>query len=124
MRRVPWLGLVIVLAGCASAGANSIFPEAGDPNAAIANAERQIAEAVTAGADSLAAQPLADARQNVADAKALLNNRQQEQAALEARAAAADAIFAREEAKRLTAERSRSEALASLQQLPPMGGAR
>jgi hypothetical protein len=122
MRRVPWLGLVIVLAGCASAGANSIFPEAGDPNAAIANAERLIADAVTAGADSLASQPLAEARQNVAAAKAMLSDNKDEPAALKARAAAADATYAREQARRTTAERTRSEALASLQQLPPMGG--
>ncbi|HSJ65981.1 MAG TPA: hypothetical protein VK922_19010 [Gemmatimonadaceae bacterium] len=123
MRRMSWLGIVAVLAGCASAGANSIFPEAGEPNAAIANAERRIAEAVSAGADSLAAEPLASARQNLADAKANLNERNAARAALEARAAAADATFAREESRRLTAERTRAEALASLNQLPP-GGAR
>lgn len=123
MRRVTWLGVAAVLAGCASAGAGSIFPEAGDPNAAIANAERQIADAVAAGADSLAPQPLAAARQNMEEAKTLLNDRKNEQAALEARAAAADAIFAREESRRLAAERQRAEALASLNALPP-GGAR
>ncbi|HUF29394.1 MAG TPA: hypothetical protein VMM77_01935 [Gemmatimonadaceae bacterium] len=123
MRRAPWLGLVIVLAGCAGAGTSSIFPEAGDPNAAIANAERQIAEAVTAGADSLASQPLAEARQSVAEAKVLLSDRKQEPAALKGRAAAADAIYAREQARRIQAERTRSAALASLNQLPPMGGA-
>lgn len=123
MRRMSWLGIVAVLAGCASAGANSIFPEAGDPNAAIANAERQIESAVAAGADSLAAEPLATARQNTATAKTLLNERKQDQAALTARQAAADAIFAREEARRITADRERGEALASLNALPP-GGAR
>ena len=123
MRRVTWLGVAVVLAGCASAGASSIFPEAGDPNAAIANAERQIAEAVAAGADSLAPQPLAAARQNMEEAKTLLNDRKSSQAALEGRAAAADAIFAREESRRIAAERQRAEALASLNELPP-GGAR
>jgi hypothetical protein len=118
---MSWLGIVAVLAGCASAGANSIFPESGDPNAAIANAERQIAEAVTAGADSLAAQPIASARQNLADAKSLANDGKGDHAALEARAAVADAIFARAEARRIAAERTRAEALASLNQLPPGG---
>jgi hypothetical protein len=120
---MSWLGIVAVLAGCASAGGSSIFPEAGDPNAAIANAERQIAQAEAAGADSLAAEALASARQNVADAKAMLNQGNEEQAALEGRAAAADAVFAREEARRLMAERQRAEALADLNALPP-GGAR
>jgi hypothetical protein len=120
---MSWLGIVAVLAGCASAGANSIFPEAGEPNAAIANAERQIQTAVAAGADSLASEPLATARQNTAQAKTLLADGKGDRAALTARQAVADAVFAREEARRITADRARAEALASLNALPP-GGAR
>lgn len=121
MRRMSWLGIVAVLAGCASAGANSIFPEAGNPNAAIANAERQIQAAVEAGADSLAAEPLATARQNTAQAKTLLADNKGDRAALTARQAAADAVYAREEARRMMAERAQAEALESLRELPPGG---
>ena len=56
MRNMRVFALALFTAGCASAG-GGIFPEAGDGAASIANADRLIAEAQQAGADSLAAEP-------------------------------------------------------------------
>ena len=68
MRNMCVFALALLSAACASAG-GGIFPEAGDGAAAIANAERMITEAERVGADSLAAEALASARQHVAVAK-------------------------------------------------------
>src|SRR5215204_2458527 len=67
MRNMRVFALALFSAGCASAG--GVFPEAGDGASAIANAERQIAAAQQAGADSLAAEVLNSARQHVAVGK-------------------------------------------------------
>ena len=116
------LALMLVVVGCASGG--GIFPSAGEPNAAISNAQQLIAEAQQAGADSLAAEPLAMARQNLAAAQSLLQNRQTDRAALKAQEAAADARFAREQALRVRADREAAQARGALSALPPQGGAR
>ena len=107
----------LLLAGCASAG-GGIFPEAGEPTAAISGAERLIAEAQQAGADSLASEPLASARQHLQQARAASGDR----AALLGRQAQADARFARAEADRRKAESARAQAEAALRALP--GGTR
>ena len=106
--------------GCASAGT---FPEAGDAVAAIAGAERLIQDAERAGADSLATEPLAAARRNLATAKGQRDARQSARAALTAREAQADATLAREAAERGRAQRARDAAATAARQLPP-GGAR
>ncbi len=125
MRR-PWRLALAALAaamwtGCATGGAASIFPEAGDADAAIANAEREIAGAQQAGADSLAGEILASARQNLTTARAHLQGRDRGRAALAAQQAAADALYARERARRIAAEREQAQAQAALQALPPQG---
>lgn len=112
----------LVTVGCASGG-GSIFPEAGDANAAISNAEQQINQAVAAGADSLASDALASARQNLATARSMNTSSTRDRAALAGRRAAADAIYAQERAKQLMAERMQAQAKASLDALPPNGGA-
>ncbi len=96
---------------CASGG--GIFPTAGDPNAAVSNAERLISEARQAGADSLVPDVMASARQNLAAAQVLIRQRSPDRAALKGREAAADATYARAAAQRATltglpAARSRS----------------
>jgi hypothetical protein len=112
------VAVAFALTACASAG-GSIFPEAGEPIAAIAAAERLINDAQQAGADSLAAEPLAAARTHLAEARAATGNR----AALKGRQAQAAATFARAEAERKLAERAQVQAQESLRALPP-GGAR
>ena len=125
MRR-PWRLALAALAaalwtGCATGGAASIFPEAGDPDAAIANAEREIAAAQQAGADSLAGEIMASARQNLTAARMQLQARDRGRAALSAQQAVADALYARERTRRLAAERQQAQAQAALQALPPQG---
>ena len=123
MRNLYLLGLTAVLAtGCASGG-GSIFPEAGDADAAISNAERQIGQAVAAGADSLASDGMAAARQNLATARSMNTGSTRDRAALAGRRAAADAIYAQERSKQVMAERTQAQAKASLDALPPKGGA-
>ena len=123
--RTPWvIGAVALIAACATGGASSIFPDAGDADAAIANAERTIADAQQAGADSLAGEIMASARQNLANARMHMQGRDRGRAALDAQQAAADALYARERTRRLAAERQQAQAQAALQVLPPQGGAR
>ena len=125
MRNLYLLGLTAILAsGCASAGGGSIFPEAGDADAAIANAEQQINQATAIGGDSLAADAMASARANLATARSMNTGSGRDRAALAGRQAAADAIFAQERAKLVMAERMQAQAKASLDALPPNGGAR
>jgi hypothetical protein len=119
-----FLGAVALVAACATGGATSIFPEAGDPDAAVASAERSIADAQQAGADSLAAEIMASARQNLANARMHMQGGNRERAALDAQQAVADAIYARERARRVAAERLQAQAQAALSALPPQGGAR
>ncbi|MGI8496504.1 MAG: hypothetical protein ACR2OG_02830 [Gemmatimonadaceae bacterium] len=125
MRIVHVMSGALLLAGCASAGGSGIFPEAGEPNAAIANAQRLISEAQQAGADSLASAAMASARQNLATAQAELGtNHNNNKAALKAREAAADASYARAQTERTMAERQEAQARQALSSLPPTGGAR
>jgi len=119
MRRVPAVAALITSAlatgavgACASGG--GIFPTAGDPNASVANAERMIAEAQQAGADSLVPEVMSSARQNFATAQVLLRERSLDRAALKGREAAADATYARAAALRAAAERERRAAQAAL----------
>jgi hypothetical protein len=129
MRR-PWrltlaaLATALWAAGCATGGASSIFPEGGDPDPAIQSAEREIAAAQQAGADSAAAEIMASARQNLASARTHQAARERGRASLAAQQATADAIYARERTRRLAAEQQQAQAQAALQALPPQGGDR
>jgi hypothetical protein len=110
-----------VLSACASAG-GGLFPEAGDPGAAIPNAERLITEAQTAGAEQYAAEALTSARANLDAARAEQAGHHNDRAALKARMAVADAEFAKASAERAKAEKMRADAQAALAALP--GGER
>jgi len=118
---------VIAMAGalcaCASAGG---FPKTLPMEAdnAIASATQLIADAQTAGADSLAHDVLVNARMHLDEAQKEHIARKPDQAALHAREAIADARLARTTAQRVKAERSQAAAQAALQALPPNGGAR
>ena len=116
------LAVALVAGGCASAG-GGIFPEAGEPVAALSRAEALIQDAERAGADSLAAEAMAAARRNVTEAQVAQRGRDGNRAALFAREAQADAIYAKAAAERARADRARTDADAALKALPP-GGAR
>jgi hypothetical protein len=113
-------GLILesaVLAACASSGA--AFPAPiGDPGNVIVHATAIIEEASVAGADTLARDVMASARQHVADAQIELRDKHTERASLRAREAVADATYAKALADRIMAERSRAAEEALLQQLP------
>lgn len=119
--QIGWVfGVAMLMAGCASAGG---FPSAaGDPNAAIAAARRQISLAQDAGADSLAAGPLADARREVLRAESQLTDTHAGRAAVSAQQAAASAAYAKAEADRVRASQDRARADSALRVLPPQGG--
>jgi hypothetical protein len=106
-----------VLAACASSGA--AFPAPiGNPANVVAHANVMIDEASVAGADTLARDVMAAARQHVADAQIELRDKHTARASLRAREAVADATYAKALANRIMAERSRSAEEALLQQLP------
>ena len=111
--------VAMIVAACAS----TRIPPSGDPLVAISTAERAIEEAQAAGADSLAASYLAEARTGLESARAAANN-DRNRAALLARKAAADAAYAGATAGRVLADRARSAAQADLQRVPPPGGQR
>ena len=112
------MGCAGLLVGCASGGRK--WPEISDASALIAEARSEIDEAERAGADTLAPEALASARQALTDAE----NRAQgsaHRAAVDARRAAADANFAEAQAERLKAERERTRAEGALATLPGGG---
>ena len=109
------------LGACATAGG---FPKGSDAALAIQQAERLIAEAQAAGADSLASAQLADARRHLGLAQGEQVARKSDRAALHARSAQADARYAKSVAMQKAAERFQADAQSALQALPPNGGAR
>jgi hypothetical protein len=116
------LGITTLCVGCASAGA---FPNsAGDANAAIATARRQIGLAQDAGADSLAPAPIAEARHEVLVAESQLGATHPERAAVSAQQAAASAAYAKALADRVRANRDKTKADSALRVLPPQSGGR
>jgi hypothetical protein len=120
-RRRVWMAagvmsLTGLLGGCATLGGP--IPSSGDPSVAVADAQRAIETARQAGADSLAAGELASARQYRAAAQEDLRKRDAGRSALNARQARADADYARALARRVAAERARSDAQAALGRLP------
>ena len=114
------VGIATLFAGCASAGG---FPKpAGDPNAAIAAARRQIALAQDAGADSLAPDALAEARREVQRAESQLADTHADRAAVSAQEAAASAAYAKAQADLVRARRDRGRADSAFRVLPPQRG--
>jgi hypothetical protein len=76
-----------------------------------------IVEAAAAGADSLAPEPMKMARQHLAAATSEEQAKRADRSALLAREALADASYARAEAERVTADRTRAAAAAQVDQL-------
>lgn len=113
----------VALAGCASAGG---FPKTLPMEAdnTIAMATQAIADAQSAGADSLATSMLINAKAHLDEAQKAHISRKPDQAALFARESLADARLARVTAQRMAAERSQAAAQSALQALPPNGGDR
>jgi len=122
LRWLPVGGLAVVATGllgaCASAGGAAFPTPMGDPANVVAHANVMIEEASVAGADTLARDVMASARQHVADSQIELRDKHTARASLRAREAVADATYAKALADRIMAERSRSAEEALLQQLP------
>jgi hypothetical protein len=118
---------VIAVAGalcaCASAGG---YPKTLPMEAenSIAQATQLIADAQTAGADSLAKDMLVNARMHLDEAQKEKISRKPDQAALHAREAIADARLAKSTALRVAAEHNQAAAQSAIQALPPNGGVR
>ena len=121
MRHLYACALGLAAAACASGG--GIIPETGEPSSALTRAEAAIADARREGADSLANEALVSAGQKFAAARTALDKSDRNRAALLAREAEADAVFAKAAAERAKADRAKADAAAALAQLPP-GGAR
>lgn len=101
---------------CATGG--RAFPVTGEaPTHVLGRATAAVAEAVDAGADSLAPEALKSARQHLAAATAEQQAKHEDRAGLFAREAIADAVFARAESERIMAERARTAAAGQLDQL-------
>jgi Domain of unknown function (DUF4398) len=111
------LGVGLLLAaGCASAG--RAFPTSTEPSPhAVGRAMAAIADAATAGADSLAPEPLKMARQHLTEASSEEQAKHTDRAGLLAREAIAEATLAHAEADRINAERARAAAGQQLQQV-------
>jgi Domain of unknown function (DUF4398) len=106
-----------LLAACASTSA--AFPSAiGNPRTFVSHAKTMIDDASAAGADTLAHDAMAAARQHFADAQIEMRDKHIGRAELRAREAVADATYAKAQADRVMAERSRAAEEALLQQLP------
>jgi hypothetical protein len=111
------------LGACASAGG---YPKTlpMEANNTITMATQAIADAQAAGAESLAAEMLGNARTHLDEAQKEMISRKPDQATLHARQALADARLAKSTALQVTAERNQSNAQSALQALPPNGGDR
>jgi hypothetical protein len=112
-----------VLGACASAGG---FPKSlpMESSNTISQATQAIADAQTAGADSLASEALANAKMHLDQAQKEQISRRPDEATLHAREALADARLAKTTALRMKAEHEQSAAQSALSALPPKGGAR
>ena len=108
--------LVAIVTACAS----TRIPSSGDANVAMTAAERAISDASAAGADSLSAGMLGEARTGLESARAAVA-KDQNLAALLARRAAADAAYAKAIAERVLADRQRAAAQLELSRVPPPG---
>jgi Arc/MetJ-type ribon-helix-helix transcriptional regulator len=88
----------------------------------IGQAQQWIAEAVAAGADASAADVMQIARQHLAQAQTDAQNKKPELAAIQARLAVADAMYARAAANRVKAEQARTSEQQQLRALAQQQG--
>ena len=117
MRTTLVLAAAMLGLACAS---TPRYPElAGSAASEIARAETAIAAAVRAGADSLAREPLASARQNLDRARTELQANQNSRALVAAQMADADARYAATQARLRAAQREREKADAEMKAIPP-----
>ena len=124
MHILRWLAVASLAAACASAG--RFPPDLGttreEARVAIGDAERQIAAAANAGADSLAVDAMNAARLHLTAARES-EEKSERLAILRARQAVADAVYAKAVAEQVLAERARVRARTALDAVGP-GGAR
>ncbi|MDQ6830178.1 MAG: DUF4398 domain-containing protein [Gemmatimonadota bacterium] len=119
MNKAQAVGLVLVLAACASTGGP--LPYSGEASTTFLDAQRRIADAKAAGADTLASEAMVSAQAHFQLAQTAMTNKDDNRTALNARLAAADAAFARAQAERVKAQRAHDRAAAALAALPPGG---
>jgi hypothetical protein len=116
--------LQVILSGCATGGRP--FPtRPSEAPAAIQRASVLIQDAVAAGADSLAPEPIGSARQLLAEAQAERHGKYPDRAPVTAHQAAADAVYAKALAQCVSAERAlqaEEAALAAVQVVPARPG--
>ena len=112
-----------MLGACATAGG---FPKSlpMESSNTINQATQAIADAQAAGADSLAAESLGNAKMHLDAAQKEQIARRPDEAALHARESLADARLAKSTSLRLKAERDQAAAQSALGALPPNGGGR
>jgi Domain of unknown function (DUF4398) len=112
-----------VLGACASAGG---FPKSlpMESSNTISQATQAIADAQTAGADSLASESLSNAKMHLDQAQKEQISRRPDEATLHAREALADARLAKTTALRMKAEHEQAAAQSALSALPQNGGSR
>lgn len=112
-----------MLGACASAGG---FPKSlpMESSNTINQATQAIADAQSAGADSLAAESLGSAKMHLDQAQKEQIARNPDVATLHAREALADARLAKSTSLRLKAEHEQAAAQSALSALPPNGGGR
>ena len=111
-------GVIAVTAACASmSGYPKTFPAATE----IDRATKALAEARTAGADSLAADALAQARKTLDEAQTRDRQGESDRAAILARRASIEADYAQALAERELAQRARAEAQKAMETVPPAG---
>ena len=115
--RVTAVAAVLATAGaCATA---SRYPTTTPPAAEIDRATKALADARAAGADSLAADALAQARKTLEEAQT--RDRKSDRAAILARRAMIEADYAKALAEREIAQRARAEAQKAMESVPPAG---
>ncbi|HUF27645.1 MAG TPA: DUF4398 domain-containing protein [Gemmatimonadaceae bacterium] len=116
--------ILLLVAACATLACATAprYPDvAGSAAPEIATAEQAIANAVSAGADSLAPEPLSAARENLERARVEQQANRESRAIIAARLARADAEHATLTARIRAAERARSRADAEVRAIPPGG---
>jgi hypothetical protein len=107
----------VILGACAT-GSRAFPTHPSEAPPAIQRATVRIADAVAAGADSLAPEPLTSAKQHLAEAQSERQGKHPDRAPVSARLAEADAVYAKALAQCMSAERSLASEQAALAAMP------
>ena len=119
--RVWRLAGLVLVGACAMTPA---YPSTIAPGVELDRAAKALLDAQAAGADSLAGDALAKARQTLGQAQERQRAKENDRAAILARMAAGEAEYAKAVAERERAQRARIDAQKALDTLPPRAGGR